>query len=307
MKRALLVLAVLLLLGYLATGVYQVQPGELAIVRRFGRVLDEPRLPGLNIGLPWGLDRVDRVAIDEQRQITVGFVADAVTDPQTAPPGQVLTGDNNLVDLQVKVFYTIARNDPRAAVRFVLNQDRIEPLLIRAADSALIAELATEQVDRVLLGQSRTLESRIQERLTEVIQPYRIGVSIASVNLTHIQPPEELVEAFREVNRARTQMQIAEREALSYRQTEVSAARQSAERERARALAAYRDRVRQAQVEADNFLVLWHNLQAAGADRDTALLTLYLKEMRAILAGLQVRTVSDHDVDQTVILPLPER
>ena len=53
--------------GLPATGLYQVLPGEAAVVRRFGRVLPERPEPGLYLGLPWGMDRVDRVAVDQLR------------------------------------------------------------------------------------------------------------------------------------------------------------------------------------------------------------------------------------------------
>ena len=65
MKRFLLFLLFFLILGYLATGIYQVSPGELAVVRRFGQALPAPEGPGLHFGLPWGCDRVDKVAVDE--------------------------------------------------------------------------------------------------------------------------------------------------------------------------------------------------------------------------------------------------
>ena len=64
-RRLLLYPVVLLLVGYLLTGVTQVRPGERAVVRRFGRVLEQKPEPGLWIGLPWGMDRVDRVPAQE--------------------------------------------------------------------------------------------------------------------------------------------------------------------------------------------------------------------------------------------------
>ena len=81
-RRTLLLLGVTLaaaLLGYAATGLYQVLPGEAAVVRRFGRVLPERPEPGLHLGLPWGMDRVDRVAVDQLRRVVVGYQEGAAT------------------------------------------------------------------------------------------------------------------------------------------------------------------------------------------------------------------------------------
>src|SRR5947209_15475217 len=101
------VLFLLLGLSYLLTGVTQVRPGERALVRRFGRVLDEQPEPGLFVGLPWGMDRIDRVPVDRVRRVEVGYQPDADEDKLTTPPGQLPTGDHNLVNVQVVLNYSV--------------------------------------------------------------------------------------------------------------------------------------------------------------------------------------------------------
>jgi membrane protease subunit HflK len=301
------IILVLFGLGYFATGIYQVRPGEQAVVRRFGKVLEEPRGPGLNIGLPWGMDRVDRVAVDEQRQITVGYMETDQPPIDAAPGGQVLTGDNHLVDVRATVYYRVDRDRPGAVADYVLNAGRLQGILERATEVALASVLAGQRVDQVLLGQARNLEPLLQEHLTRALFPYRLGVAIESVNLTLVQPPAELVEVFREVNRARTQKEIAEREALSARQTEVSLARNEALKVRAETQAAAHNKLTRARAEAENFLALWRKYRDYADASSNALLDLYLKEMQAILARFQVRTISDPHVNQTIVMPLPEK
>src|SRR5437763_5875954 len=96
----MLVYVILIALGaYLLTGVAQVRPGERAVVRRFGRVVAQPR-PGLWVGLPYGMDRVDRVPVNFVQRLHVGFSPES--DENTfMPAGQLLTGDQNLVNIQV--------------------------------------------------------------------------------------------------------------------------------------------------------------------------------------------------------------
>ena len=91
MRRLLLALLALGLVAYGLTGVVEVQPGERAVVRRFGRVLDDKPGPGLWVGLPWGIDRVDRVRVRTVRQLDVGYRPDAAdsVDPDTTAPGAV--------------------------------------------------------------------------------------------------------------------------------------------------------------------------------------------------------------------------
>src|SRR5437763_12670806 len=103
-RRLFLYPVVLLLVGYLLTGVTQVRPGERAVVRRFGRVLEQKPEPGLWVGLPWGMDRVDRVPVDRVQEVTVGY---RDGDTEAAPTGQVLTGDHNLVNLRVVLNYKV--------------------------------------------------------------------------------------------------------------------------------------------------------------------------------------------------------
>src|SRR5580765_7293125 len=91
-------------LAYLATGIAQVRPEERAVVRRFGKVVARPG-PGLWIGMPWGIDRVDRVPIRSVRQLDVGYNPDAGDDAPGTPAGQFLTGDQNLVNVKLVVEY----------------------------------------------------------------------------------------------------------------------------------------------------------------------------------------------------------
>ena len=103
--RTLLYAAVLALVGYLLSGLTEVRPGERAVVRRFGAIVATPS-PGLWIGLPWGMDRVDRVAVDQVRRIPIGY-QQAEDDSGQTPAGQLLTGDHNLVNIQVVLDYSV--------------------------------------------------------------------------------------------------------------------------------------------------------------------------------------------------------
>jgi membrane protease subunit HflK len=303
MRRWLWLMLLIVGFSYLATGIYQVKPGELAVVRRFGRVLEQPRLPGLNVGLPWGLDRVDRIAVDSQRQLEVGFQPDLPLPEDRVPAGQLLTGDNNLIDVRISVYYRVDRETQGAVADYVLNAERVSEVLPRAAEAALSRALASERVDAVLLGQAAGLESRIQQLLSAEIRQYRLGIVIESVNLTYVQPPAELAEAFRQVNRARTQKEIAEREALGASQIEISSAQQQARRIVSEAQAASRDRVRKAEAEAAAFLALLERYHPHDPSAEGLLLNLYLKELQSIFSRVQVRTISDSDTDHTVVLP----
>src|SRR5262249_29070147 len=126
-RYILLVAVVVPLIAYLMTGLVQVQPGERAVVRRFGQVLPEKPGPGLWIGLPWGMDRVDRVSIDEVRRVEVGYQP-SQDDGISTPPGQLLTGDHNLVNIRVVLRYRVGDKDDQLE-QFVLHRDRADILI----------------------------------------------------------------------------------------------------------------------------------------------------------------------------------
>src|SRR3954470_12945613 len=100
---------VVLVAAYLLTGVSSVRPGERAVVRRFGAVVATPG-PGLWVGLPWGIDRIDRVPGDLVRPVSVGYEPEAERDAPL-PPGQLLTGDQNVVNIRVVVDYAVRADD----------------------------------------------------------------------------------------------------------------------------------------------------------------------------------------------------
>lgn len=299
-RRQAVIALVGLAVGYLATGFFQVLPGEQAIVRRFGKVLDHQPGPGLHWGLPWGLDRVDRVAVDGQRELTVGFVETDDPNPATLPVGMTLTGDNNLINLRATVYFQI---DPERVATFVLNRDRAELRLARLAEETLVLVLAGERVDAILLGQARSLEARLAAQLAARVRQQELGIVVTSVNLTYAQVPNELAEVFREVNRARSLRDLAEREAASARAATVSLARQECRKLAAEASAAATEKVAKARAEAAAFHALYHSLPEPGLARMNALLHLYLTEMQAVLERMPVRVIADSGVDQIILWP----
>jgi membrane protease subunit HflK len=299
-RRTILALAALVLVAYLATGFYQVRPGQRAVVRRCGALLDQPRGPGLHCGLPWGIDRVDLVAVDQQRELTVGYQEAAGPDPDNLPVGQMLTGDNHLINIRLTVYYRV---NPEQAAEFVMNEDRLPKLLARLAEEAALSAVAGRRIDPILLGQARDLEESLRWRLVQRLADYPLGVVVEQVNLNFAQPPADLVETFREVNRARTRRDILEREALGLRSTEVSLARLDAEGTRAAGAASALAKKTQAQAEAERFLALLHSLPTHPPARQQTLLTLYLGKMQEVLRKLQIRTVSGDGIEQYIILP----
>src|SRR5437870_12380246 len=128
-------LGIIVIIGaYLLTGLAQVRPEERAVVRRFGQVVARPG-PGLWVGLPWGIDRIDRVPVRTIRQIKAGFAPDTASDASGTPAGQFLTGDQNLVNVQLVLDYAIGETDSDLD-DFVMHRDQVDVALARASEAA---------------------------------------------------------------------------------------------------------------------------------------------------------------------------
>jgi membrane protease subunit HflK len=301
----------LLLAGYLLTGVVQVRPGELAVVRRFGRVIDTPG-PGLWVGLPWGFDRVDRVPVDQVRRVPVGYQPDLSDSSLTAPPGQLLTGDHNLVNLQVVVDYDVR---PQQVVDYVVQSDRAEGLIARAVESVLAEWVAGRGVDDVLLTDKAALPGWLVERTQQRIELYQMGVRIRAANVSHLLPPSEVKDAFDNVTRAQTEIRTRENKA---RELATERRRQAlVEKVRMEQLAAayVNERLRLAQAEADSFTERRRQFVRLRAANPDFLVALWWDEMgrlfTRIKANGRIDLLDNHlgsdGLDITQFAPQPRR
>jgi membrane protease subunit HflK len=194
---------VLAVVAYLGTGLTQVRPGERAVVRRFGRVLDHKPEAGLWIGLPWGMEKVDRVAVDLVRPVEIGLLPSQDDFAQATPPGQLLTGDHNLVNVRAIMHYTVR---PDEVADFVVQQARVDGLIERTAEAALAEWVAGRIVDDILLHGKAELPRWLVAQTQERIEDYRLGVQLQGASIAVLAPPAEVTESFNDVTRAQTEI-----------------------------------------------------------------------------------------------------
>jgi modulator of FtsH protease HflK len=311
--RYLLYVGVLVLLASLLTGVTQVRPGERAVVRRFGRVLDDKPGPGLYIGLPWGMEQVDRVPIGLVRQVTVGQAPRDMDDTgQTTPAGQLLTGDHNLVNLQVVIDYAVNEDEVED---FVIQQDRADGLVARAAESVMAEWVAGRTVDDVLLRGKVELPAYVVQRTQERIADYRLGVRIQEASVTHLNPPADVRDAFDNVTRAQTEIRtrIYEAEQEADRKLREAAADKFRSE---RLTAAYaREQRLLAQAEAENFEKRLRQYRQLSRENPYYLNGLWWDEMSRLYANMRANgriDLLDHHLaadglDITQFPPLPKK
>lgn len=320
MKRILVILFLLLFAASLLTGVTEVRPGERAVVRRFGRVLEDKPEPGLYIGFPWGIDRVDRVPMDLVRAVTVGYDPAApapsggegrrVSEPQT-PAGQLLTGDHNLVNIQVVLVYSV-----RDVEDYVIQADRADLLVARAAEASLAEWVAGRTIDDVLLHGKSELPAWLVDQTQKRIDPYRLGIHIRpEASVSYLYPPEEVRGAFDQVTRAQTEIRTrkytAEQEADRL-QREADSDRYRVEQQTA---AQVREQRLLAQAEAESFDKRRQQYHQYRQENPAFLAGIWWDEMGKLFTQLKdagrIDLLDKHlggdGLDITVFPPLPKK
>ncbi|MFL5339547.1 MAG: SPFH domain-containing protein [Gemmataceae bacterium] len=280
-KRLLLLL--IPLGAYLLTGVAQVRPGERAVVRRFGRVVAQPA-PGLWVGLPWGMDRVDRVPVNFVRRAHIGYDPEA-DDNSFMPAGQYLTGDQNLVNVQAAIDYSVGDGD--AVVQYVIQQDRVESAIARAAEALLAEWIARHSVDEVLLTGKVALRTWLVPRLQERLGHYALGLQVQSMSVTYLSAPDEVKPEFDRVMIAQAKINTLENDARqeAFRLNRKAQGDENDLKQQADAYAEGRKRL--AQAEANAFLVRWEQYQRLKKDNPDMLTAIWWAEMGKTLANLK--------------------
>jgi membrane protease subunit HflK len=192
-------LPVVLLLGWIGTGVYVVPADQQAVVTRFGRVVETRVMPGLHVAFPWPVDRVERLKVRQlQRAVIGGDVTDNVLGRIEPPKSQFLTGDQNLIHMRTVVQYSVS-----VPVDYLFRSESVETLIAAAVEAELARTAARLAVDDILTTGKAQLQEEVRASAQKRLNDLRAGIAIASVNVESVVPPAEAADAFRDVASAR--------------------------------------------------------------------------------------------------------
>ncbi len=290
-----------LVVAYVATGFYTVQPGQQAVVRRGGKALADLRSAGPQFGLPWGIDRVDKLKPQQYQRVTVGTgLTDRAVGRQTEPRlAECLTGDRNLIVVPAVVQYQII--DPKA---YLLKVTDVPTLVRNVTAGALCSVISSMNVDDVLTVRRIAVQNEVREAAQRLLERYGAGVRIASVSLEGVGPPQEpeVADAFRDVTRAREDRQRAINEAKGYQNQLIPQAGGQSHRILREAEADAEEIIVLAQGDADHFRSFAAELSG---NRDLTFKRLILETMEEVLPRLK-KIILDGGVGETLDLGLIE-
>jgi modulator of FtsH protease HflK len=259
---------------YLATGVYSVSTDQQAVVLRWGRVTATRVPAGVHWTWPSPIGQVITLRVRETKRLTVGFDSN-----QPGPAVQFLTGDRNILNIRLAVQFAI--NDP---VAYLYRATDVNTAISMAAQGALVQAVSERQVDDLLTTEKIAVQQRVQVLAEAALARYDCGVSLLGVVLDTIQPPDEVVDAFRLVSSAREDSNRIVREAESYVNSKVPVARGDAAKLVEEARSYSTQRVDEAIGNSSRFTSVAQEYRRAPKETSTR---LYLEVMEEVLPQME--------------------
>ena len=263
----------LVLIGWLATSVYRVQPDEQGVVLRFGRWVDTTE-PGLHFHLPFPIETTLFPKVTQVNQIQLGNPG-APGDAATGRERQMLTGDENIVEADCAVFWKI-----RDAGQFLFRVNAPEAAVKIAAEGALREVISRTPIQAAMSDKRQEIADETKTLLQSLLDSEQAGIQITQVQLQRVEPPLAVIDAFNDVQRARADQVRARNEAEAYANDILPRARGDAERIRQDAEAYKTQVVNLAQGEANAFLSVYGSYQAA---KEVTAWRLYLESVDEML------------------------
>jgi len=300
---ALILLAAVVIWGF--SGFFRVDPDELGVVLRFGRYVRYVE-PGLRYHLPYPIESALTPKALRVNKIDIGMrvVEDlrrGSTIRDVPEESLMLTGDENIVDVDFSVLWRI-KTGPNGVGDYLFNIQQPEGTVKAVAESAMREVIGRSNIQPILTGARQNIEQGVHELMQQVLDNYGAGVQITQVQLQKVDPPSQVIDAFRDVQAARADLERAQNEAQTYANKVVPEARgraaqitQSAE--------AYREQtVAEAKGTSARFLKVYEEYKKAP---DVTRQRLYLETMERLFGGTDKIIVDSGTAGSGVVPYLP--
>jgi len=298
--RVVVIVAVLL---WLASGIYIVGPDEVGVVRRFGAFQTQTG-PGPHYHWPAPLETVVKPKVTKVYRVEVGFQSlgrSEFSQQSRIVPKEslMLTGDENIVDVQFIVQYKI--KDPAL---FLFNLNAQHSTVKSVAEAAMREVVGYNKIDSVLTTDKLVIQNECRNQMQQILDKYGAGIDILAVQLQDVHPPKEVIDAFKDVASAREDRSRFINEADAFRNDLLPKARGEAAVKINEAEAYKESKIRLSKGEAARFLSVLKEYNKA---KDVTRRRMYLDTMERILSNpdLEKVIISDKALKSSVpYLPL---
>jgi len=303
--RSIGLILLILVFVWLASGLYRVLPDEQGVVIRFGKFIKTTQ-PGLNYHIPFPIEVVETPKVTKVNRIDIGFRSErdsgfssggGVADvPQES---LMLTGDENIVNIDFSVFWVI-----KDAGKFLFKIQDPEGTVKAAAETAMREVIAKSEIQPILTEGRSKIEIETQEIIQGILDDYESGIQITQVQTQKADPPDQVINAFRDVQAARADMERSKNEAEAYANDVIPRARGEAAKI-LQAAEAYKNQVvAKAEGEASRFISIYNEYAKA---KQVTQERMYLETMEKVLADIE-KVIIEKNAGSGVVpyLPLPE-
>src|SRR5215470_3307810 len=276
---------------------FRVDPDELGVVMLFGKpIRTEP--PGLHFRLPYPIEEVRLPKVTRQNIIEIGMRSSEVGRGvrPVLEESLMLTGDENIVDINFVVFWRI-----KDAQKYLFNIQRPDVTVKEVAESAMRDIVGQSNIQPLLTGARQQTEQAVQKLMQEVLDSYQSGVRIEEVRLQKVDPPAQVIDAFRDVQAARADRERLQNEAQAYASRVVPEARGEAERILQAARGYKEQTVAEATGQTARFLKVLDEYKKAP---EVTRKRMYLETMERVLGGTD-KIIIDGKQGQGVVPFLP--
>ncbi len=283
------------------SGFFRVDSQELGAVMRFGKFV-RTATPGLNYHLPYPIETVRNAPALRVIKTDIGMriVDDVRRGPTTRDVPEeslMLTGDENIVDVDFSVLWKVK---PNGFGDFLFNIQAPEGTVKAVAESAMREVIGRSNIQPILTGARQNIETAVHDLMQKTLDSYGAGVLIDQVQMQKVDPPSQVIDAFRDVQAARADLERAQNEAQTYANRVLPEARgrvaqitQNAE--------AYREQtVAEATGQTARFLKVFEEYKKAPA---VTRQRMYLETMERVLGGTDTIILDSNGQSGSGVVP----
>jgi len=290
LTRGTVGLGVLVAVGLWAfASFYTVKPEEKGVELFLGEYYKTTN-SGLNFA-PWPLVTFEKVVVTREQNEDIGVGG------RGSEAGLMLTGDENIVDIDFQVVWNI--NDP---AKFLFNLRDPRPTIRAVSESAMREIIAQSQLAPILNRDRGVIAARLEDLIQLTLDSYDSGVDVVRVNFDKADPPTQVIDAFREVQAAEQQRDRLEKEADAYAARVLAEARGEAAQTLEESEGYRAQVVNEAEGEASRFTAVLAEYEKAP---DVTRKRLYLEAMEEVLGGMDKIILDEKAGGQGVVPYLP--
>jgi len=302
-KKPIIIFIIGAIIVWALSGFYRVDADEQGVVLRFGKYTNMTQ-PGLNYHLPYPIESVMTPKVTRVNRVDIGFrssgdVSRSGAISEIKEESAMLTGDENIVDINYSVFWVI-----KDAGKYLFNVQDPQGTIKAVAETAMREIIARKKIQSILTQGRTDIETEAHKIMQQILDQYNSGVEVTQVQAQKSDPPAQVIDSFRDVQAAKADKERQQNEAQAYANDVIPRARGEAAKIVQDAEAYKREVVAQAEGEASRFIAIYNEYAKA---KTVTQERMYLETMEKVLSGVN-KIIIDKQSGSGVVpyLPLPD-